>query len=387
MVVGLGGRFWAARTLVACCVASILIAPAQPAHASIRRSAFDTLYTDPALATLRADLGALGYSADTLFAVLQGYEGFMAAYPDSAGAFDQDGLRSNLDAVFAGTTVTTPMHRDILARMANMFWVELRIGPPWHLRDLSPEGLRDLYFPVMNDPIWRGDYDTVFNVLTPTLSFRGETPPIEDTLSIAAPGHFLLFPLAWKIAAGATSSRSALEALVRWMEDRFFHPYLNSSKGEDWDQTVYEKYPLVYQDFYYPGYPGWYDFFNVFLERTADCHLAARILKALAAAINIPALSGEVDYPPEPHGGHGATFFRDLGVFVHGDWIADLVAIPPDRLLLDQTAFAQVLADGHLPGKLNDDYLHLEAKLRQELNNMLGLRRTANATTLYVEGT
>ena len=361
----------------------LLLSVAAPAQASIDRSAFDTLYNDPALATLRNDLQTLGYTADTLFGLLTDYDAFVAAIPDDPALFSPTKLRSDLNTLYTKHNISNRIHQDTLGRMANMFWVELVLQPAWRLKDLSPGRLRDLYLPSFAYPIGRGS-DLLQEIKTSDFQYRAEEAPPNNPYGFTPFDQFLLMPLAHKITNGAASARQAAERLAAWLANNLFHTYTDADAGEDWSDALYTKYAqsLLDAGVFCPVCEGYYDFFNIFRERAVGCHRAARLLKALAIAINIPALSGQVDYPPDPHGGHGATFFPALDAFAHGDWIADLAGVPGNLIVMDRAAFIQTLAAGHKPDRQNDDYLDHSSRLNQR-HASTALRRSGDS--LYLQ--
>ncbi len=353
------------------------------ASASFTRSDFDTLYNRPELAVIKTDMQTLGYGTeqqigDLIYTVLVAWDQVLAAMPNDPAAFSWPDFKNALTATLTKQQITDKKHQEIIARLANMFWVELVLAPPWHLTSLGANDLRNLYFPILNDPVFLAeDYGKVTRT---DFKFWPEIAAPDNTSSFTPLGHFAMLPLAWKIVAGATDSQEAAKRLAAWEADNVFHPYagIDPSK-ENWDNGAYTKYPLVDTDVFYPGSTGYYDIVNLFAERITGCHLAARLLKALATSVNIPALAGQIDYPPNPHGGHGATYFTALDMFAHGDWMADHIGITPDAIIMPTQTFIDALANA------GGDYLVHWSAARQQSGNNLALRRIDN--TLFVSGT
>ena len=119
--------------------------------------------------------------------------------------------------------------------------------------------------------------------------------------------------LAEAITAGANSDYEKVVKLVDWEMKNFFHA------GGLWGWDTYEGYTNILS----------LPIKELFKERIVGCHQAANILVSLLNSINIPAEKIVVE-------NHGVVYLSSLNKYVHGDYIANLVSVPAEQLIMTE---------------------------------------------------
>lgn len=165
--------------------------------------------------------------------------------------------------------------------------------------------------------------------------------------------------LAEAITVGANSDYEKVVKLVDWEMKNFFHA------GGLWGWDTYEGYTNILS----------LPIKELFKERIVGCHQAANILVSLLNSLNIPAEKIVIE-------NHGVVYLSSLDKYVHGDYIANLVSVPAEQLIMTEEEL-----NGYAYSQEGYKAFQKLVKYDEALGewvNIVHLKRKENS--LYIEG-
>lgn len=202
-----------------------------------------------------------------------------------------------------------------LAGLCHAIWVEENVGLPWSLRDYGPYDLR---FLLMR---------RVDSIACWTSRQTGETgcwgearPGTPMPRELIADTWYQTYPLSFHLAGRQPDKRQVVLAFVSWIMVNFFHSYSLGTQ-ENWPWTFYPS------NSWFGRGDHLVTLADLFAQRVVGCHGPAKILAALLRSINIPAI--EIHYQ-----GHGICYVPTLGLYVHGDFLANFAVLRDNAALL-----------------------------------------------------
>lgn len=186
-------------------------------------------------------------------------------------------------------------------------------------------------------------------------------------------------PLTRHITARAQSRQEAVEMVVQWTQNNFFHAYC-SQPDECWRYAGGGQSRTVSIE-------------DVFRERAVGCHRASGVVITMLRSIGIYA-----EYVREKRGrfldkgGHGVCHIPELKRYIHGDYIAELIAIPAHELLQTREELLKWSAQPGLKRRRDGAYAYrgfygYMATLNEKYGfTHDGIRKRRQGNALYLSG-
>lgn len=256
-----------------------------------------------------------------------------------------------------------------IARVIHMLWYEKNKNPQWSLRDYSKQEVASI--------VWVNflhGHEANFPKREQN-NFTDSSYNEWDTDSL-----YKLYPLALQFIK--PDQEQTIKNVLRWQKKNFFHAYY------EYTWNVYLDDPEQKWDTL-PKPETIEDLFN---ERVTGCHENTFLFVNLLRSINIPAIY-YADY-----WGHGIVYLPSIDKYVHGDHIADFVAVTPDSILIDreelhkidykETYYSSIIQDKFLPPNHLISNLELHRKgdsLHLETNSVCGEIEEKNANIINKE--
>ncbi|MFA5848208.1 MAG: hypothetical protein WC855_15060 [Thermodesulfovibrionales bacterium] len=242
------------------------------------------------------------------------------------------------ESEFYNKTRITP---EFLKNLTHAMYVEVNGLVPWSLSQYSLEEMEYLLPTRPCESL--NNYPP--NFVEHQRGFQGGPACGENIENREA---YKVFPL---VRNGILSDQRLTAAkVIELVPLHFFHSYMEPEIGENW-----------------PGFHGSYKFEDyedtellsdylplgpLFRERVLPmgCHTAASIAATLLRALNIPAFEADGhNFGSLYLDGHGILLLPSLGLYSHGDWLADMAGRSGMSLLYDWNSFPIVGRNSQLP--------------------------------------
>ncbi|HII15375.1 MAG TPA: hypothetical protein HA362_03600 [Nanoarchaeota archaeon] len=274
----------------------------------VNEKAIDFLNNYPSLANVKTKINSMA-GLDAL------EEAFSSYNPYEAISVKE----RKFNEIFSSYSSLDEEERIYIIHLAHALWIEKNHAVPWSLRDYNADEITALL--ERGEAIEELAHRTFERTrISETHACHiGYSVDDRDSCSIEyqniSQGDFKLFPLTKRIVNNSRNQLEAASNLVEWAEQNFFH----ATEEYGWERyggdvrTVKEF--VSYED--------------LFRERIIGCHDGADIFAGFLRSINIPAY--EVHTRAE---GHGITYMPSLGLFAHGDLLANLAAVPASLILM-----------------------------------------------------
>jgi hypothetical protein len=219
--------------------------------------------------------------------------------------------------------------RTLVINVATGLFVEAHGLVPWSLQDYSAEEINSLF--IEADSVTFSQDGTLDHGKIPPdmVNLQSHWYPVPDKMVEDA--HYKQFNLAHRLAEGATTQQEAIEQLIVWFQQNFFHAiepdytwevYLDGREPLNTGGAV--AYPLTIE--------------RIYEERVAGCHEPTIILEGMLHSLNVPAV------PLSVHG-HGVLYLPTLDRYVHGDHILGGTNVPPEMRLYTPDEFRPFAED------------------------------------------
>jgi hypothetical protein len=228
-------------------------------------------------------------------------------YDPTAANDVNEQLFANLD----GYAFPHPGARIYLINVATSLYVEAHRLVPWSLENYSPYEIRNLFieddtFKVRDHSLHHGDLPDMPN----TTWYQH---PLSD--KIVEDAHYKQFNLALRITKDASTQQEAIEQIIGWIQQNFFHAI---APDYGWEVYLDGREPLN------TGGPVAFptSIERIYEERVSGCHIPTVLQEGMLHSLNIPAVRVMIH-------GHGVLYLPTLDRYVHGDHILGGTNVPP----------------------------------------------------------
>lgn len=288
----------------------------------VNEKAIDFLNNYPSLANVKTKINSMG-GTDALEVVFSSYNPY-----ESIGTKER-----KFNETFSRYPSLGEESRVYIIHLAHALWIEKNHIVPWSLRDYNADKITALLERgrAIEELAHRTFEGT--RISETHACHIGYSTDERESCAIEwqniSQGDYKLFPLSVRIANNSRSQLEAANKLVEWEEQNFFH----ASEGYGWDRYGGDVRSVA----------EFVSYEDLFRERIIGCHDGADILVGILRSINIPAY--EVHSRTEGTSeGHGIAYMPSLGLFAHGDLLADLTAVPASLILMPQSQIEEQIA-------------------------------------------